>query len=412
MTRTTETMSAVLKTTVSDVILKTTEQAVAAARLLTPGFAARAQKCEELRHCPEESIAELHASGLMRMMQPKRFGGSELGQDAMFEVILEMCRGCASTAWVWFNLASHSWNIGQFGLQAQEDVWGENPHAVAAGGLAFPCGKAVPVEGGYRVSGRWPFGSGIDAATWHLVGAMVDKGEGNPPERRLFLVPQPDYKSLDNWRAYGLTGSGSHDVEIKDVFVPEHRSIEGQLFARGIDVPGNKVNTSEWFRIPTFAAFGFGLAMPPIGIARTAVAEFVEGVKKRAGTYTGARLAELAPMQMRIAEATASVDFAETQLRADMAEMIRLARAHQEPSMDLKMAWKRNASFGAGLCVRAIDSLMAASGAGGLSQNGRMQRHFRDIHAGCAHIALTWDVQATAYGQHALGLPAQPGLLI
>jgi 3-hydroxy-9,10-secoandrosta-1,3,5(10)-triene-9,17-dione monooxygenase len=330
----------------------------------------------------------------------------------MFEVILEMCRGCASTAWVWFNLASHSWNIGQFGLRAQEDVWGGDPHALAAGGLAFPCGKAVPVPGGYRVSGRWPFGSGVDAATWMLVGALVDKGDGASPGRRLFLVPHTDYQSLDNWRAYGLAGSGSHDVEIKDAFVPEHRSIDGPLFARGIEVPGNQVHRSEWFRLPTYAAFGFGLAMAPIGIARTAVADFVDSTIKRAGTYTGARLAELAPMQMRIAEAGACVDFAETQLRADMAEMIRLARAGQEASIELKLAWKRNCAFGAGLCTRAIDSLMAASGAGGLATSGRLQRHFRDIHAGTAHIALTWDVQATAYGQNALGLPQQAGLLL
>jgi 3-hydroxy-9,10-secoandrosta-1,3,5(10)-triene-9,17-dione monooxygenase len=405
-------MSAVIKPAVSNVVFTNAEEAVAAARLLVPRFAERAQKCEELRRAPEESLAELHASGLMRMFQPQRFGGSELGADAMFEVILEMCKGCASTTWVWFNLASHSWNIGQFGLQAQEDVWGADPHALAAGGLAFPCGKAVPVEGGYKLSGRWPFGSGIDGANWHLVGAMVDEGEGKAPGRRLFLVPAVDYKSLDNWRAYGLTGSGSHDVEIKDAFVPEHRTLEAGLFTRGVEVPGNQVNPSPWFRVPSFAAFGFSLAMPPIAMARTALAEFIEGVKKRAGTYTGARLAELAPMQMRIAEASACLEIAENQLRSDMAEMMRMVEAGEEPSLDRKMAWKRNCAFEAQMCVRAIDSLMVASGAGGLSLGGRMQRHFRDIHAATAHIALTWDVQATAYGMHALGLPPQPGLLI
>jgi 3-hydroxy-9,10-secoandrosta-1,3,5(10)-triene-9,17-dione monooxygenase len=405
-------MSAVLKTEVSNVVFADAAEAVAAARVLTPRFAERAQKCEELRRAPDESLAELHASGLMRMFQPKRFGGSELGADAMFEVILEMCKGCASTTWVWFNLASHSWNIGQFGLQAQEDVWGNDPHALAAGGLAFPCGKASKAEGGYKLSGRWPFGSGIDGANWHLVGAMVDEGEGKPPSRRLFLVPQSDYKSLDNWRAYGLTGSGSHDVEVKDAFVPEHRTLEAGLFTRGVDVPGNKVNPSPWFRAPSFAVFGFSLAQPPIGIARTALAEFIEGMKKRAGLYTGVRLAELAPMQMRIAEASACVEIAENQLRSDMAEMMRMVEAGEEPSMDRKMAWKRNCAFEGQLCVRAIDSLMVASGAGGLSLGGRMQRHFRDIHAATAHIALTWDVQATAYGMHALALPPQPGLLI
>lgn len=407
-----ESMAAVLKPAVSNVVFANAEEAVAAARVLTPRLIERAQQCEELRRCPDETLTELHASGLMRMFQPKRFGGSELGADAMFEVVLEMCRGCPSTTWVWFNLASHSWNIGQFSLQAQQDVWGGDPHALAAGGLAFPCGKATPAEGGYKLSGRWPFGSGIDGATWHLVGAMVDEGEGKPPGRRLFLVPAADYKSLDNWRAYGLTGSGSHDVEIKDVFVPEHRTLEAGVFTRGVDVPGNQVNPSPWFRTPSFAVFGFSLAQPPIGMARAALIEFTEGVKKRAGLYTGAKLAELAPMQMRVAEAAACVEIAENQLRSDMAEMMRMVNAGIEPPMDRKMAWKRNCAFEGQLCVRAIDTLMVASGAQGLSLNGRMQRYFRDIHAATAHIALTWDVQGTAYGQHAFGLPPQPGLLI
>ena len=405
-------MSAVLKVVPpAEITFANTEEALAAARLLVPRLAERAQRCEELRRCPDETIADLHACGLMRLMQPARWGGSDLGVDTMVDVTMELTRGCASSAWVWLNCVSHAWNIGQFGLQAQEDVWGSDRHAVAAGGLAFPCGKAVPVEGGYRVSGRWPFGSGIDACVWDIVGAMVERA-GGAPERRMFLVPRADFKSLDNWRAYGLTGSGSHDVEVKDAFVPEHRSMEGQMFASGANVPGAAVNPAPWYRLPTFAAFGFGLGTLPIAIARTAIAEFIGIMKKRAGTYTGVRLAELAPLQMRIAEATACVDFAETQLRADMGEMIRRTRAGEESTLEMKLAWKRNIAFGTGLCNRAVDSLMAASGAGGISSDGRMQRHFRDIHAISSHITLTWDVQAVAYGQNALGLPSQPGLLL
>lgn len=405
-------MSAVLKAVPpADVLFANTEEAVAAARKLVPRLAERAQRCEELRRCPDETIADLHASGLMRLMQPARWGGSDLGVDTLVAVTKELTRGCASSAWVWLNCASHAWNIGQFGLQAQEEVWGNDRHALAAGGLAFPCGKAVPVDGGYRVSGRWPFGSGIDACAWDIVGAMVER-PGGPPERRMFLVPRDDFNSLDNWRAYGLTGSGSHDVEVKDAFVPGHRSMEGQMFASGENVPGAAVNPAPWYRLPTFAAFGFGLGVLPIAIARIAIEEFLSIMKKRAGTYTGVRLAELAPLQMRIAEATACVDFSETQLRADMDEMIRRAKSGEQSTMEMKLAWKRNIAFGTTLCNRAVDSLMAASGAGGISSDGRMQRHFRDIHAISSHIALTWDVQAVAYGQNALGLPPQPGLLL
>ena len=156
----------------------TAEQAVLAARSLAPKFAERAAHAEKIRRIPDESIEELHTSGLMRLMQPKRFGGSELGLGVLMDVVLEICKGCSSTAWTYSNLASHSWNIGQFELQAQEDVWGDDPFALAATGLAFPCGKATPVEGGYMVSGKWPFGSGVDASTWMLVGAMTEQEIG------------------------------------------------------------------------------------------------------------------------------------------------------------------------------------------------------------------------------------------
>jgi 3-hydroxy-9,10-secoandrosta-1,3,5(10)-triene-9,17-dione monooxygenase len=386
-------------------------EALARARELAPRLAARAQACEELRRCPDETIAELHASGLMRLMQPRRFGGSELGVDAVLDVALEMARACPSTAWVWLNLATHSWNLAQFELRAQEDVWDENPDAVAATGLAFPCGKARPVDGGYLVSGRWPFGSGVDAAQWMLVGAMTEVPAA-PPERRFFLVPRRDFRSLDNWHAYGLAGTGSHDVEVTEAFVPAHRSLAAEVFAAGQDVPGAKVHSNPLYRLPTFATFGFFLAMVPIGAARGALEHYVEATRKRAGTYTGARLAELTPLQIRIGEAAACVDLAETQLRADLAELTGLVASGVAPPLAAKLRWKRNLAFEVQLCTRAVDTLMAASGAGGLYTSAPLQRLFRDVHAAAAHIALTWDVQAAAYGQHALGVPLQAGLLL
>lgn len=389
----------------------TAEDALARARALAPRLAERAQACEDLRRCPDETIAELRASGLMRLMQPRRFGGSELGAVAAIDVTLELSKACPSTAWVWMNLASHAWNIAQFELRAQEDVWGADPAAVAVTGLAFPCGSARPVEGGYLVSGRWPFGSGVDAAQWMLAGAMTER-EGAAPERRFFLVPRERFRSLDNWRAYGLAGTGSHDVEIAEAFVPGHRSLAAEVFAAGRDVPGAKVHADPMYRLPTFATFGFFLAAVPLGAARGAVEQFVAATRKRAGTYTGARLAELAPLQIRIAEAAACVDLAETQLRADLAELVGAVAAGDAPPVEAKLRWKRNLAFEVRLATRAVDTLMAASGAGGLYAALPLQRLFRDVRAAAAHIALTWDVQAAAYGQHALGVPLQAGLLI
>jgi 3-hydroxy-9,10-secoandrosta-1,3,5(10)-triene-9,17-dione monooxygenase len=387
--------------------------AVAAARELAPRIAARARACEAARRVPDETIAELHASGLMRLMQPRRFGGSELGIETMLDVVVELAPACPSTAWVYMNLAGHSWNVAQFELRAQEDMWNDDPSALAATGLAFPCGKAQPVEGGYLVSGRWPFGSGVDASTWMLVGAVVEREHGTGiPERRFLLVPAADFRSLGNWDAYGLAGTGSHDVEVKGAFVPEHRTLNAEVFAAGTAVPGAAVHAHWMYRLPTFATFGFSLAMVPIAAARGAVAEFTAATRKRAGTYTGARVAELTPVQIRIGEASAAVDFALGQLRRDLREMCAIVEAGGVADMDAKLRWKRNCAFGVQLATRAVDTLMSASGAGGLSTNAPMQRLFRDIHAGASHIALTWDVQSAAYGQHALGVPMQAGLLL
>ncbi len=386
-------------------------QAVEAAKAISPRLAQRAAAAESLRRIPEETLNELHASGLMRLMQPKAFGGSELGLCALMDVVLELARGCASTAWVYSNLASHAWNLGQLEAQAQHDIWDQDPDALGATGLAFPCGKATPVAGGYRLSGKWPFGSGVDACTWMFVGAMTER-PGGAPERRFFVVKAPDFKPMDNWDAYGLTATGSHDVVMDGVFVPEHRSVSAEVFAAGQNLPGARLYPNPLFQMPTFAAFAYVLSSIPLGTAKAAVDSFTDGMRHRASTYTGARVAELGPVQSRIAEASACVEFAEAVLRRDWTALEEGVMRGEFPSLETKLRWKRNAAYATTLCVKAIDTLMPAAGASGLMSHLPLQRQFRDVHAASAHIALTWDVHAAAYGQSALGLQPQGGLLL
>jgi 3-hydroxy-9,10-secoandrosta-1,3,5(10)-triene-9,17-dione monooxygenase len=389
----------------------THEQAVAAAKAIAPALAERAARAESIRRIPTESIQELHDAGLMRLMQPAAFGGSELGLCALMDVVLELARGCSSTAWVYSNLASHAWNLGQLELQAQHDVWDQDPDALGATGLAFPCGKATQVKGGYRVSGKWPFGSGVDSCTWMFVGAMTDV-PGGAPERRFFIIQAPDYKSQDNWSAYGLTATGSHDVLVEDAFVPNHRSVSAEVFAAGQNLPGGKIYDNPLYKMPTFAAFAYVLACVPMGTAKAAVEDFTAKMRNRASTYSGARLAELSPVQARIAEASACVEFAEAVMRRDWNELEASVMRGEYPSMETKLRWKRNAAYATGLSVKAIDTLMPAAGASGLMSAMPLQRQFRDIHAASAHIGLTWDVHAAAYGQSALGLQLQGGMLL
>jgi 3-hydroxy-9,10-secoandrosta-1,3,5(10)-triene-9,17-dione monooxygenase len=389
----------------------TAQEAVQHAAAMVPRLAERAAEAERIRRIPQATIDELHETGLMRLMQPARFGGSELGLDALMNVVTEIAKGCTSTAWVYSNLASHSWNIGQFDLRAQEDVWGTDPDALAATGLAFPCGRATPVEGGYKLSGKWPFASGIDASTWMLVGAMTEL-PGRAPERRFFLVPQSQFRSLDNWDTYGLTGTGSHDVEVKEAFVPDHRSVSAEVFAAGQNLPGATLYENPLYAMPTFAAFAYVLSIVPIATSKAVVEQFTAAMRARASTYTGSRVAELSSVQARIAEAAACVEFAETVVRRDWQELEAEANQRRYPSMETKLRWKRNVAFAAQLAVRAVDVLMPAAGAGGLTKSAALQRQFRDLHAASSHIGLTWDVHAAAYGQSALGLQPNAGFLL
>ena len=389
----------------------TPESAVARAKDMAPVLASRALEAEQLRRIPHETIDELQASGLMQLMQPRRYGGSELGLGVLMDVVLELCKGCSSTAWVYSNLASHSWNIGQFERQAQEDIWGENPKNMAATSLAFPCGRATPVEGGFHLTGRWPFGSGVDASTWMLVGAMTEF-TGGAPERRFFLIPQSDYQNLGNWSSSCLSATGSHDVEVKGCFVPHHRSISAETIASGQNLPGAKLYENPMFRMPAFAAFAYVLGIVPLGTAKAAVEQFTQSLRQRVGTYTAIKVAELSAVQSRIAEAAACVEFAESVMRKDWLDLEEGVRLGEYPSIETKLRWKRNVAFSAQLAVRCIDTLMPAAGAGSLSTHLPLQRQFRDIHAASSHIGLTWDVHASAYGQSALGLPPQGGMLL
>src|SRR5271168_110068 len=180
---------------------------------------------EELLARAEALIPDLHSSGLFRMLQPARVGGSELPYRALYELTAVVGQGCGSTSWVLANLAAHHWLLGMWHPEAQNEIWGESPDSLISSALAFARGRARRVEGGYRLSGRWPFSSGIDASAWNMFGAVVSDEETGQSEPRMLLVPTSDYTIIDTWEVIGLAGTGSKDVEVADVFVPAYRTL-------------------------------------------------------------------------------------------------------------------------------------------------------------------------------------------
>lgn len=377
-------------------------EALDRARALTPVLRARSAETEALRHTPEQSVRDLQNAGLFGILQPRRFGGSELPFRSLIEVCALVAQGCGSTAWVYANLASHHWMLGMWHSRAQEEIWGEDPHVLIASAFVFPAGHAYPCEDGYRISGRWKFSSGIDSCRWTMVGAIVHDEATGEGEYRMFLVPQHDYRQIDTWFVAGLKGTGSEDLEVTQAFVPEYRTL-AVADVLGGSTPGSTVNTGLLYRVPPFDMFPYVVGGVALGIAEGAIATFTADTVTRLAAYSSTRMADYATVQVRLAEASAAVHAARLVMigRCDQAMQI---AARGRPTLDEKVTFRRDGAYAAKLCTRAVDVLFEASGGDALYDQRDIQRAFRDVHAANNHAALTWDVAASLYGKVALGI--------
>ena len=383
----------------------TPDEASSRARAMVPRLKERASLADDLRRCPDESIRELNKSGLMRVLQPRRVGGSELPWTVLIDVGSELARGCGSTAWNWANYAVHHWMLAFWPVACQDEIWSLDPDVLIASSMVFPAGRATRVAGGYRLSGRWPFSSGVDPATWNMLGGIV-RGEGETGEYRVFLLPREDYAIIDNWHVMGLRGTGSKDVEAKDVFIPEDRTLAVDATKGGGHHPGATANPGASFRIPIFATFPYMLTGIALGIAQSAYESVVDGLRGRLARYSGKSLSDMTAVQMRVAEAAACIDTARRVMRDHCAAAQEMAERGEVPDLLMKATWRRDGAFTAGLCERAVDVLFKAGGGGALFDDHPLQRAFRDVHAATAHISMIWEPQATTFGRVALGLPS------
>jgi 3-hydroxy-9,10-secoandrosta-1,3,5(10)-triene-9,17-dione monooxygenase len=380
---------------------------VARAAALAPKLREDALRSEQLRSLPEETERELHESGLFRIVQPKRVGGSELDYVALIDCADALGQGDASVAWTFANLASHHWMLAMFDARAQDVVWGKNPNALIASSFIFPAGRARKVEGGYVLRGSWPFSSGVNCSEWNMLASVVSsEDEADGIEYRIFLLPKSDYRVKDTWDATGLRGTGSNDVEVVDAYVPQSMTVGVHEVAGG-PTPGSAVNPNALYRLPVFSLFPYVLSGVALGNAQACLDDYVELARHRASTYNRARLSDLQSTQIKIAEAASKIDAARLIMRQACIEALADARRGHIPDMAAKTRMRRDGAYSVNLCTDAVSLLFAASGARGLYMSGALQRQFRDAHAINAHIAFNFDAAGTNYGRVALGLPSE-----
>ena len=383
---------------------------IARGHALVQDIAGRAAQCESDCRVSDETVERFRATGLHKTLLPAAYGGYEMGFSALLETSFSLGKVCASSAWVCGLYMVHSWLGALFSKKAQDEMWGQDPGAFISGSYA-PIGKATTANGGYRLSGRFPFSSGVPGAAWNLCGAMLPIGPEGKPRPAFTLVPKADYKiDWQSWRPVGLAGTGSFDVIVDDVFVPDHRVLSF-ADATGSTGPGAESNTNPLYRISLLTGVPFALAIPAVGAAAGSLERFIDENKVRqthgAVVLGGKRVADFQTIQKRVGEAAARIDACRlvAQHAIDTAE--HEARHDGKSSMPIRLLGRRSQSFIANEAKTAIDLIFDAAGGRCLQHSHPLQRAWRDVAAINHHISLNFDAVMSMCGQFSFGLPLE-----
>jgi resorcinol 4-hydroxylase (FADH2) len=364
----------------------------------------RSLATESARRVDDDMIERMRQADLFRILQPRAYGGFELGFDVFALVEATLASGCGSTGWVYGLLASHQWLVACFPEQAQAEVWRDRS-ALAAGTYA-PVARAVAAEGGYLVSGSGSFCSGCDNAQWQILGGMIPRS-GGPPQPGFFLLRSSDITIDDNWRTMGLSGTGSKTIVADGAFVPNHRTVTFAELSSAA-APGMRAHSNPLYKQSFLAVLPVTIVAPVLGMAEGAFAAFLDMAKVRTtrGALAGGqrRMAELTNVQMRAAEAAACIDAAKLLMFRDLAEAYDMVKRGEAVSIDVRLRNRRDQAFCARLLIQAIDALFLAAGGQGLFLDHPLQRFWRDAHAAASHISLNWDSSGSMFGQYLLGL--------
>ncbi|MFI7008833.1 3-hydroxy-9,10-secoandrosta-1,3,5(10)-triene-9,17-dione monooxygenase oxygenase subunit [Streptomyces sp. NPDC050145] len=330
-----------------------------------------------------------------------------------FDAVREIAQACGSTGWTASVLGVHAWHLALYAPKAQAEVWGDNGEKAATRICSSyaPTGEVTVVKGGFRISGRWRFSSGCDHCQWALLGGLVTNAEGVPVDMRTFLIPCSEYAIEDVWDTIGLRGTGSNDIVVDNVFVPEHRALSfGPVTA--LDVPGHVVNPEPLYRLPYAAIFTTSISTSIAGIAQAAYDAYLTSVRERFTCSHGQKVEEDPFAHMRIGRAGSDIDASWLLLRRNITDLYALAQRGEEPPMALRARTRRDQVLATERCSVAVDLLMENSGGDAMRTGPHpVQRAWRDLHTGRAHAANDPERALVMFGQTGLGLRVDDPML-
>lgn len=389
--------------------MKKTNPLLDALREILPAIAANAAQAERDRMVPAENIAMLKDIGMHRAFQPRAYGGLEISLPEFTECVIALAGACASTAWAFSLLCTHSHQLAMFPKQLQDEIWGKDPDATASSSIA-PFGRIEEVDGGVRFNGEMGWSSGCDHAEWAIVGCRRQNAEGELVYC-FAVLPRSDYEIRDDWFAAGMRGSGTKTLVIKDAFVPNHRIQAAKDMMEGRSAGFGLYPDSKIFYTPYRPYFASGFASISLGIAERMLEAFKEKTKNRVRAYTGASVGTATPALMRLAESTHQVAAARAFLEKTWQDHAAHGERHEYPSRETLAYWRTNQAYAVKMCIQAVDRLFEAAGGTAWFEGNEMQRLFRDSHMTGAHAYTDYDVCAQILGRELMGLEPDPSMV-
>jgi alkylation response protein AidB-like acyl-CoA dehydrogenase len=353
-------------------------------RILAPLVEAERRSLDANRELSPSLLEALHTAGLFRLWLPRRLGGAELDPVSGLRVIAAVSALDGSVGWSVMVAASWSFFAGRLPARAAARIFGD-PRAAVAGHLA-PFGKARAIRGGYRATGRWPFGSGARHATWFLAHCALHRNgrarrdSAGQVETRLLFVPAEQCRIHDTWHVSGLRGTGSHDYSVKGVTVPA---------AYGVDILADRPTRRErLYAFPLIPLVEAAVGAVPIGIARAAVDAFAELAKTRRA-YRSRRPLHADPTTLRdVGRAELHLRSAEALLSTALDDMWRTVRAGRRPTPEQRIRLRAGCVNAGVSAAQAVDIVHRLGGADSIFEGNRIERCFRDVHAATQHGAL------------------------
>lgn len=380
------------------------EELIARAEAMIPELRQSAEQIEERRSVTPERIAQFKAAGFFKILQPRRWGGYGMNPEVFYRVLMELGRGCPSSAWCLMILGIHQWEFGKLDPQAGDELWSEDNEILVASSYA-PLGKVKKVEGGWLMSGTWPTASGSDHAEGGaFLGARVFDDAGNCVDLKSFLVRREDYELLDDWHAVGLAGTGSKSLKLKDdTFIPDHRAHSIVEYVQ----PEGDLS----YKLPFNQIFFGAVSSVIVGFAQGMVDLFVEHMIPRQNVFVGGPVAAQNPfVQEKLGNAVLLIRSARARVLQCIQESTRSVERDGAVSLHDRVHYFLDIQGVAKDCFGGAHMLFKKSSARGVFLRSPMQRQLRALLVAANHITQNEDDTSAMLGAYLLGQQLPPGV--